>query len=65
MSTKPTHTAYIVTDPADGSDRKASWHPIGTVWTHKNGEGFDVVLPPGVMVSGRIVCTRRKEQQPE
>jgi hypothetical protein len=59
MSSKPTHIAYVVTDPKEGSDKKAVWHPIGTVWPHQNGKGFDVVIPPGVTVSGRIVCTER------
>ena len=62
MSTKPTHTAYVVVEPTDGADRKATWHPIGTVWPHKNGDGFDLVIPPGVTVSGRLVCTPRREQ---
>jgi hypothetical protein len=64
MSTKPTHTAYIVTEPKEGTDRKATWHEVGAVWAHRNGEGFDVVLPSGLSVTGRIVCTKRKEPQP-
>lgn len=64
MSTKPTHTAYIVTEPKEGSDRKAVWHEVGAVWPHKNSEGFDIVIPAGLSVTGRIVCTKRKEQQP-
>jgi hypothetical protein len=63
MSTKPTHTAYIVTEPAAGSDRKAFWHEVGAVWPHQNGEGFDIVIPAGLSVSGRLVCTKRKEPQ--
>jgi hypothetical protein len=64
MSNKPTHTAYIVTEPREGSDRKAQWLSVGAVWPHKNGKGFDLVLPEGLSVSGRIVCTERKVEQP-
>ena len=32
MSNKPTHTAYIVTEPKEGTDRKAQWHEIGAIW---------------------------------
>ena len=66
MSSKPTHTAYVVTEPKEDSDRKATWYPVGAIWPHRNGKGFDLVLPPGVTVSGRIVCTERKadEEQP-
>lgn len=31
MSNKPSHYAYIVTDPKEGSDRKAQWHQVGAV----------------------------------
>ena len=66
MSSKPTHTAYVVAEPKQGSQRKAIWHPVGAIWPHKNGKGFDLVIPPGISVSGRIVCTERKpdEDQP-
>ena len=62
MSNKPTHIAYVVTDPKEGSDRKAQWYPVGAIWPHQNGKGFDLVIPPGVTLSGRIVCTPRKER---
>ena len=63
MSTKPSHFAYIVTDPKEGTDKKAFWHRVGTVWPHKNGNGFDLVIPEGLSVSGRVVCTEPKEPQ--
>jgi hypothetical protein len=62
MSNKPTHTAYIVAEPKEGSDRKATWREIGVLWPHKSGKGFDLTIPPGVTVTGRIVCIERKEQ---
>jgi hypothetical protein len=65
MSTKPSHIAYIVTEPKEGTDRKAVWHAIGAVWPHKSGEGFDIVMPEGLSVSGRVVCTKRREQPAE
>ena len=44
---KPTHTAYVVINPREGSERKASWHEVGAVWPHKSGTGFDLVIPEG------------------
>jgi hypothetical protein len=64
MSSKPTHTAYIVIDPKEGSDRKPFWQKVGSIWPHSNGEGFDLVIPAGLSVTGRIVCTRPKEAEP-
>jgi hypothetical protein len=60
---KPSHIAYVVTQPEPGSNRKPVWHPVAVVWPHKNGNGFDIVIPPGVTLSGRITCTERKDEQ--
>ena len=62
MSNRPTHIAYVVTEPKEGSDKKAIWHRVGSVWPHKSGAGFDIVIPAGISVGGRIVCTEPKEQ---
>jgi hypothetical protein len=62
---KPTHIAYIVTDPKEGSDKKAVWREVGAIWPHKNGNGFDLVIPEGLSISGRIVCTERKDKAVE
>jgi hypothetical protein len=59
---KPTHRAHVVVEPKEGSDRKATWIEVGAVWPHKSGKGFDLVIPPGISVSGRIVCTEPKEK---
>jgi hypothetical protein len=57
---KPTHIAYVVTEPKDAG--KKIWRSVGAVWPHKNGNGFDVVIVDQVSVSGRIVCTEPKEK---
>jgi hypothetical protein len=59
---KPSHIAYVVSEPKEGSDRKPIWREIGAVWPHKNGPGFDVVVGENISVTGRIVCTERKEK---
>ena len=60
--TKPTHHAYVVESLPEGSERKPRWTEIGAIWPHKNGKGFDLVIPAGISITGRIVCTERKEQ---
>jgi len=60
MSSKPTHRAYVVTEAKPGTDQKSRWHEVGVIWPHKNGKGFDLVIPPGISLSGRIVCTEPK-----
>jgi hypothetical protein len=62
MTSKPTHSAYVVIDPKEGTDKKAIRHEVGAIWPHKNGKGLDLVIPAGISVSGRVVCTERKEK---
>jgi hypothetical protein len=62
MSSKPTHTAYVVIDAKEGSEKKAQWIEVGAVWPHSDGTGFDLVIPAGISLSGRVVCRKRKEQ---
>ena len=54
MSNKPTHNVYVVSDAKAG--KQARWTQVGAVWPHGKGEGFDLVIPEGVAVYGRIVC---------
>lgn len=60
-NTKPSHRAYVVTQPKEGTDQKGFWREIGVVWPHKSGKGFDIVIHEGISVSGRIVCTEPKK----
>ena len=62
MSSKPSHIAYVVIPPKDGSEKKAIWRRVGSVFPHSKGNGFDVVIPVGISVTGRITCTEPKEQ---
>ena len=61
---KPSHIAYVVTDPKEGSDKKAVWREVGAVWPAENGNGFHVVINPQISVTGRITCTVRKDKEP-
>ncbi len=43
---------------------KPHWLEVGAVWPHKNGTGFDLVIPKGLAVSGRIICVEPKAKAP-
>jgi len=64
MSKQPSHHAYVVSTPKKVGN-KGYWTRIGSVFPHQNGQGFDIVLVEGLAVSGRIVCTERKEPEAE
>lgn len=64
---EPSHIAYKVVDfykTIDaGKEKRSVWYKIGAVWPHKNGSGFDLVIPEGVSVSGRVVCIEPKSDE--
>ncbi len=45
--------------------RYSYWREVGAVWPHGKGDGFDLVIPEGISVTGRIVCTKPKEKKAE
>lgn len=54
----PTHRAYIVENyTAADRTEKSRWTEIGTVWTHEDGDGFNVVLT-AFPVNGRLVIRK-------
>jgi len=54
-SRKPTHRAFVVKKFSDkDGHEKNRWTEIGSVWTHRDGKGFDVSLE-ALPTDGRIV----------
>ena len=43
----------------NGEVTKTFWHRVGTVFPHKKGEGFNVIIPDGISVSGRVMILPR------
>jgi hypothetical protein len=60
---KPSHIAYVVNEPPRGREGKPFWRPVGVVWPHEKGNGFDVVIYDQISVGGRIVCTVPKDDK--
>jgi hypothetical protein len=58
---------YTSPEAKEGSDKKPYRLECGTLWPHKTGEGYDLVVAPGLSVSGRCVAFPRKpkEQPPQ
>ena len=62
---KPSHIAYVV-NKATKEGGKDFWRPVGVVFQHGKGGGFDLLIHDQLAVSGRIVCTVPKdEEQPQ
>jgi hypothetical protein len=56
LSNRPTHFVYVV----DGDGDDATWTQIAAAWKHKDGDGMNIVIPSGVMVSGKLVIRAAK-----
>lgn len=50
-SNKPSHDAFAVS----GDGRKAIWTRVGAAWSNEDGKGFNLVIAPGIAVSGKLV----------
>ncbi len=59
---KPSHIGYIATETGTEGNKEAFWRESGSVWPHKNGNGFDLLIYDQLAVSGRIVITERKDR---
>ncbi|UVO28169.1 hypothetical protein [Bradyrhizobium arachidis] len=57
-SRTPSHDAFVV----GGDGRKATWTRVGAAWPNDDGKGFNIVIAPGVAVSGKIVLREPRSQ---
>ena len=54
---KPSHKVFVVEnrDDGDAEQQRGFWTHIGSAWPHKDGKGLNLLLKPGIAVSGRVV----------
>lgn len=64
-SGRPAYLAYVIaeTKPDQTGEAKSIWRECGSVWPHKNGQGFDLVIHPQMAISGRVVLMPPREHQ--
>jgi len=56
---KPVYNAFTTREYKEGGAKKTFWVQIGSVFPHKNGKGFDVILD-ALPIDGRIVLLEPK-----
>ena len=57
---QPVFKAFTTREYGEGADKKTFWVQIGSVFAHKSGKGFDVILD-ALPVNGRIVLLEPKD----
>ena len=53
-------TAEKYTDKAGWE--QARFFTVGTAFENRNGEGFNIEIPPGIAISGRVFLRPRKDR---
>ena len=63
------YNAYITEDYKDKNtgEEKTSFTNVGTAFPHKDGKGFNLVIPNGLALSGKVLIRERKgkDDQPD
>ena len=44
---------------------KTFWHKVGSAFPHRSGKGFNLVIPEGVSISGRVMMLERDQKAPD
>jgi hypothetical protein len=57
----PSHRVYAVTK----NGKRSFWQPIGAVWPHSDGDGFNLVLDYLPLNGGDIVIRKPKPEAEE
>ena len=63
-------TIYNLVIPEERTDKqsgevKTFWHRVGSAFPQKSGQGFALVIPDGVAISGRVLMLERGQNEPE
>ena len=57
----PVYTAFTTREYGEGDGKKTYWTQIGSVFAHKSGKGYDILLD-ALPVNGKIVLLEPKER---
>jgi len=56
------YDAFVTEEYDHEGVRKARFHKVGIAFEAKKGKGLDLIIPPGVSVSGRVSIRERRAQ---
>ena len=45
-----------------GGEEKTRFHRVGAAFASRNGDGFNIEIPPGIAISGKALLRPRKEK---
>ena len=64
---KPTYNVYVTQEvPTDENGGKNTyWTKVGAAFAHNGKPGLNIMLVPGIAVSGKLVLLEPKEYAPQ
>ena len=64
---KPTYNVYLTQEvPTDENGGKNTyWTKVGAAFAHNGKPGLNIMLVPGIAVSGKLVLLEPKEDAPQ
>ena len=64
---KPTYNVYVTQEvPTDeNSGKNTYWTKVGAAFAHNGKPGLNIMLVPGIAVSGKLVLLEPKEDAPQ
>lgn len=64
MANQKTHlNAYVVNEIGKGESKRDQWTRVGTLFPFESGEGYHLVIPDGIAISGKIVIRPPKQDE--
>ncbi|HFF9832990.1 hypothetical protein V6307_25510 [Serratia marcescens] len=60
---KPTFIVYVTQDsqPDENGEKMTYWTKVGAAFAHNNKPGLNIVITPGISVSGKLVLIEPKD----
>ena len=60
---KPVYYAYVTqeTQPDLQGDKNTYWTKVGVAFSHNGKSGLNIVLTPGIAVSGKLILLEPRE----
>ena len=65
---KPTFYVYVThcIDSHEGTGQKKNiWTKVGVAFNHNDTSGLNIMITPGISVSGKLVLLEPKDKNPE
>ncbi|WP_075202167.1 MULTISPECIES: hypothetical protein [Serratia] len=58
---KPTYNVYVTHETESNGEKNNYWTKVGAAFSHNEKPGLNIILTPGIAVSGKLVLLEPKE----